>query len=400
LDIYFKKRRWKRIIFLFAILIGIGSLFYTDTLVKKMSEEERLKAKAWAEATRILAESASDIFTQYQLSNDEDKYLNDVMTYLHGILVSNETIPIIVADEEGKYVLHRNFSHDNMKKLEKELERMKQKVEPIVILFPDNEKQYIYYKESSLLEALRFFPVFQLLVIIVFISISYFAFSSARQAEQNLVWVGMAKETAHQLGTPISSLIAWVELLKEEKVSQSILDEITKDTGRLQEVAERFSKIGSTPELEHVNIYTVLTESVDYLRKRIPRKIEIKTLYPEESVLYMPLSAPLFSWVIENLIRNSVDALEKGEGLITLSLIEKNNEVEIDVSDNGRGIPKSKANTIFHPGFTTKKRGWGLGLSLSKRIIHNYHKGKIFLKSSEPFVSTVFRIVLKKNPKL
>lgn len=277
---------------------------------------------------------------------------------------------------------------------------MKQKVDPIVIFLPDNEKQFMYYKESSLLVALRFFPVFQLLVIVIFILISYFAFSSARQAEQNLVWVGMAKETAHQLGTPISSLIAWVELLKEEKVPQSILDEITKDTGRLQEVAERFSKVGSAPELEHENIYAVLTDSVDYLRKRVPRKIEIKTLFQEEAVLYLPLSAPLFSWVVENLIRNSVDALEQGEGLITISLTEKNNEVEIDITDNGRGVPKSKSNTIFRPGFTTKKRGWGLGLSLSKRIIHNYHKGKIFLKSSEPFVSTVFRIVLKKSPKL
>jgi K+-sensing histidine kinase KdpD len=389
MDIYFKKRRWKRILFFFAVLIGIGSLFYTNTLVKKMSREEMLKAKNWGEATRILVSS-----------NEDDVISNDVMTFLNEIIITNETIPIIIEDGNGNIITYRNFGSISEKKLEKELKRMKQKVQPIEIFISDDYKNYIYYKESSLLVALRYYPVFQIVVIVLFIAVAYLAFSSARKAEQNLVWIGMAKETAHQLGTPISSLMAWVELLKEENIPPEILKELTKDTERLHEIAQRFSKVGSAPELQSDNIYQVLSDSVEYLRKRISSKIELNTSFKSTDELMLPLSAPLFGWVIENLVRNSVDAMEKGAGTISISVIEKPNEVEIDVSDNGRGIAKSKSKTIFRPGYTTKKRGWGLGLSLSKRIVEIYHKGRIFLKNSEPNVNTTFRIVLKKQPNI
>lgn len=389
MDIYFKKRRWKRILFFFAVLIGIGSLFYTNTLVKKMSREEMLKAKNWGEATRILVSS-----------NEDDVISNDVMTFLNEIIITNETIPIIIEDGNGNIITYRNFGSISEKKLEKELKRMKQKVQPIEIFISDDYKNYIYYKESSLLVALRYYPVFQIVVIVLFIAVAYLAFSSARKAEQNLVWIGMAKETAHQLGTPISSLMAWVELLKEENIPPEILKELTKDIERLHEIAQRFSKVGSAPELQSDNIYQVLSDSVEYLRKRISSKIELNTSFKSTDELMLPLSAPLFGWVIENLVRNSVDAMEKGAGTISISVIEKPNEVEIDVSDNGRGIAKSKSKTIFRPGYTTKKRGWGLGLSLSKRIVEIYHKGRIFLKNSEPNVNTTFRIVLKKQPNI
>jgi anti-sigma regulatory factor (Ser/Thr protein kinase) len=401
LDIYFKKRRWKRLLLIVAILIGIGSLFYTNRLVRKMSEEEKQKAKAWGEATRILAgsgnESDYEMFSPSNLSESEERYLNDVLTYLHEIITSNETIPIIIEDGNGNIVSERNLGNISDKKLKRELQRMKQKVTPIEIVISDDYKNYLYYKESSLLAALRYYPIFQLVVIVIFIGISYLAFSSARKAEQNLVWIGMAKETAHQLGTPISSLMAWVELLKDEDISPSILEELTKDTERLQEIAERFSKVGSNPELKIENLYEVLYEAVGYLKKRVSKRIEFTMNFSKTDVLFLPLSAPLFGWVIENLVRNSVDAMEKGEGTITITVTEKSNDVEIDVADNGRGISKSKSKTIFRPGFTTKKRGWGLGLSLSRRIIEIYHRGKIFLKYSEPNVNTVFRIVLRKN---
>lgn len=399
MDVYIRKRNWKFGIFIFALLIGLGSMLYTEELVRKMSYEETIKAQSWGEATRILAENASDIFMEYNLSNQEEKYLNDVLTYLNDVITSNETIPLIVVDDSSKITTYRNFGRISEKKLERELEKMKQKCTPIEIYLSETEKQYLYYKESSLLVALRFFPIFQLVAVIVFILVAYLAFSSARAAEQNLVWVGMAKETAHQLGTPISSLIAWIELLKEENVPKPILDDLSKDTERLQEVAQRFSKVGSAPELKPENLYVVLDDSVDYLRKRVSKRIEIRKNFDSDSELIIPLSKSLFGWVIENLVKNSVDAIAESDGLITISVSERKKDVEIEVADNGRGIAKKSKTSIFNPGFTTKKRGWGLGLSLSRRIINNYHKGKIYLKGSEPNVSTVFCIVLRKIPK-
>jgi len=392
LDIYFKKKRWKQFLMLFAILIGIGSLLYTNRLVKDVSNEERIKIEHWAEATRLIA-------TQPRINED-------FSTFLLAILSNNITIPLIIVDEQGEIMFDKNIKYNekNMEKvLKRDLARMKSRHEPIEIPLcrdvkndPDCEFQYLYYEESSLQLKLRYYPVFQFVMIIIFIIAAYVAFNNARKSEQNLVWIGMAKETAHQLGTPISSLIAWVELLKEENIDQNIIKELDKDTKRVEKITERFSKVGSHPELYPDNLYLLLYNTIHYLQTRISRKIEITYNFDQTHELYLPLSSALFSWVIENLIRNSVDAIEDQPGTINFQVVEKEKEVLIEITDNGKGIPKSKFKTIFQPGYTTKKRGWGLGLSLSKRIVEIYHRGKIFIKSSEPGKATTFQIILKK----
>jgi nitrogen-specific signal transduction histidine kinase len=384
-DIYYKKKRWKQIIFLVALFIGIGSLLYTNKLVKQVRNEERLKVERLAEALRL--------FVSY------DDLGSQVNNYLDMVIRTNTTVPIIVIDQKGEINIDKNINYSPKNKekvLKQTLEKMKSHQKPIIIPLGDGVEQYLYYKESSLLVELRFYPIFQMGVIILFLIIAYIAFSSSRRSEQNLVWIGMAKETAHQLGTPISSLMAWVELLKEENTDSKIITELTKDTDQLEKITERFSKIGSNPELYPENIYAVLLNSISYLKTRVSKKIEIKYSFDDSMELFIPLSSSLFSWVIENLVRNSVDAIEDKQGKIRIDVFDNEKDVTIEVTDNGKGIQKSKFKTIFQPGFTTKKRGWGLGLSLSKRIIEIYHKGKIIVKSSEPFKATIFKIVLKK----
>lgn len=385
MDIYFKKRRWKQILFIFAILIGIGSMLYTNKMVKKLSEEELIRVELWAEATRLLA--------------TENELDENITGYLIQILSNNTTIPIIIVDTNDEIMVVGNIKYNSNNKekiLNKELAKMKSRQQFIIIPLGDGDEQYLYYKESSIQSKLRNYPILQLSVIVLFIVIAYIAFSQARKAEQNLVWVGLAKETAHQLGTPISSLVALVELLKDENVSKSIVEELDKDAQRLEKITERFSKIGSQPELYPENLYQQLGNIMDYLKTRISRKIEFNCNFNSEQELYIPLSASLFSWVIENLVRNSVDSIGNNLGAIAINVSESDKEVLIDISDNGKGIPKSKQKTIFNPGYTTKKRGWGLGLSLSRRIVEYYHKGKLMLKSSDPKKLTVFRIILKK----
>lgn len=409
MDIYFKKRRWKRFIFLAAVLIGVGSLLYTNMLVEETSHEERKKVERWAEATKIfVTKPIEELDSTGQKTNQSDsdeaksseELDNDVTIFLNNVISSNTTIPIILTEESGDIVLDRNIQYNpknREKVLAKEYEKMKARQSPIVIPLGGDENQYLYYKESSLLVKLKYYPIFQLAVIVIFIVVAYVAFSSARKTEQNLVWIGLAKETAHQLGTPISSLMAWIELLKDENVSPEIIDELGKDMSRLEKITERFSKVGSIPELYPENLYQQLQNSINYLQTRVSKKITFSTNFDASNELYLPLSASLFSWVVENLVRNSVDAISNKNGTIDIQVTEKETEVHIDFTDNGKGIPKSRQRTIFQPGVTSKKRGWGLGLSLSKRIIENYHKGKLFLKSSEPNVHTTFRIVLKKN---
>jgi nitrogen-specific signal transduction histidine kinase len=384
-DIYFKKRRWKQLILVFAVTIGIGSLFYTQNLVEQASKEERSKIELWAEAIRLSAQGV-DLGT-------------DVINYLNKVKSNNTTTPIILVEENGEinFDLNIKYTQKNREKvLAHELEEMKSRQAPIVIDLGDNINQYLYYKESWLLIQLKYYPYIQLGVIVIFILTAYFSFSSARKTEQNLVWIGMAKETAHQLGTPISSLLAWIELLKDEKINPNIIIELEKDAERLEKITERFSKIGSVPELYPENLYQVLTNTINYLQARISKKIDFQLNFEASKELYIPLSSALFSWVIENLVRNSVDAIENNHGKIVVDVTEKEKEIFIDITDNGKGIVKSKQKTIFQPGFTTKKRGWGLGLSLAKRIIENYHKGKIILKGSEAHKATTFRLTLKK----
>ena len=271
---------------------------------------------------------------------------------------------------------------------------MREQHEPIEISFGPDMKQYILFKDSDVLVRLRYYPYFQLAVIALFLFVSYLAFSSSRKAEQNQVWVGMAKETAHQLGTPLSSMLAWLELLKMKGTGTEYTSEIEKDLQRLQTITDRFSKIGSAPALKRENVYTVMQHSVDYIRSRSSDKTVFKLEAPDYEV-NVPMNVPLFEWVIENLLKNALDAMS-GTGSINVKISDQQQFVYIDISDSGKGVPKNAYKTIFKPGYTTKSRGWGLGLSLSKRIIEEYHGGQIFVKSSELGKGTTFRIVLNK----
>ena len=393
MDIYLKRRRWKLVLLIVAIVIGVASLLYTNWLTDKMAHEERNKVELWAEATKRL----SDAPVKTNSSEMEDlntKYLN----FLSKVTTQNTTIPIIIVDKDGSFNLDANIHYKKERReqvLKKELKKMKAYSAPIPIELSEESTQYLYFRESNLLRNLRYYPFVQLIVIIIFILVAYFAFNATQRAEQNQVWVGMSKETAHQLGTPISSLMAWIELLKLQDVDQNLVKEFEKDTQRLEKITERFSKIGSKPELLHLNVVEVLTSTVDYLKTRSSNKIKFETSFNDDDIIIAPLNAALFSWVIENLCKNAIDAIDN-HGTISIIVKEKDNAVNIDVTDTGKGVHKSQFKTIFQPGFSTKKRGWGLGLSLAKRIIENYHKGKIFIKWSEIGKGTTFRIVLNK----
>ena len=270
---------------------------------------------------------------------------------------------------------------------------MKDHSDPIRIDLSEEDYLLLYHHESDILRNLRYYPLIQLVVVVIFILVAYFAFNATQQAEQNQVWVGMSKETAHQLGTPISSLMAWIELLKLQNVDENLVREFEKDTQRLEKITERFSKIGSKPELYRQNITEVLLSTISYLKTRSSNRVKFETAFSESKVVEAPLNAALFSWVIENLCKNAIDAMDN-QGTITIGLTEKNGSVLIDVTDTGKGVHKSQFKTIFQPGFSTKRRGWGLGLSLARRIVENYHNWKIFIKWSEIGKGTSFRIVL------
>lgn len=385
MDFYFRKRRWKILLLLLAVVIGVGAFFYTNWLVKNMAKEERKSVELWAEATQKLVSSPID-------SNQDITFLND-------ILIRNTTIPIITTDTLDQIIDFRNitFAEKNKDKvLLRELYKMKEENEPITISISETQKQYLYYGDSILLENLKYYPVVQFGVIFLFILVAYLAFNSSRNSEQNQVWVGMSKETAHQLGTPISSLMAWVELLKMQNIDEKLIQEFEKDTERLQKITERFSKIGSIPELIRTDVGETIRSTVEYLKTRSSGKVKFILDFDPDKKYEAPLNSSLFSWVIENLCKNAIDAMNNS-GTIQVSIFEKVDQLFIEVSDTGKGISKAYFKTVFQPGFTTKKRGWGLGLSLAKRIVENYHKGKIFLKQSEINKGTTFRIVLNKG---
>ncbi len=380
-NIYTQKQRWKLLLLLAALMIGTASLWYTNRLVQKLSEEERKKIELWAEATRRLADVSE---------------LNTDINFLSNVISNNTTIPVIWADDHFNPISSRNL--DSLKSLNatflhEQIIEMRAEHDPIEIHI-GTIKQYILYRDSELLIRLRYYPYFQLAVIALFLVVSYLAFSSSRKAEQNQVWVGMAKETAHQLGTPLSSLVAWLEFLRLKGMSSDYTNEIEKDINRLQTITERFSKIGSAPSLSKVNVYEVLSHSVGYIQTRSSDKVIFDLANPATEI-WAPMNVPLFEWVIENILKNAIDAMS-GNGKINVSITNQHQFVYIDICDTGKGIPKSSYKTIFKPGFTTKSRGWGLGLSLSKRIIEEYHDGQIFVKNSEMDKGTTFRIVLKK----
>lgn len=379
---YRKKKTGKFLLLMIALLIVVTSLLYTNWLAKNIAEKERISVAEWAEATR-------------QLSQPRDDSLQN-LNFLLNVIQRNTDIPIIQTDNALHIIATANIRFNEKNKdqvLKRTLERMIREREPIRIQVSEQETQYLYYLNSDLLRRLKFFPVVQISIISLFLLISYLAFSASQRAEQNQVWMGMSKETAHQLGTPISSLMAWKELMKLEGVRPELIMELEKDLNRLVKITDRFSKIGSAPELITADIVTVITSTVSYLRNRISPKITFNLKFDRWHPYLIAHNQVLLSWVFENLCKNAVDATG-GEGIITIELIENGNQLFIDVSDNGKGISKSQCKNIFAPGFTTKSRGWGLGLPLAKRIIENYHKGKIFLKHSEVNAGSTFRIVL------
>jgi K+-sensing histidine kinase KdpD len=385
LEFYFKKRRWKILLLLLAVVIGIGSFFYTNWLVKKMAIEERKNVELWAEATQKLA--------NYDINSNLD------ITFLVDVVNRNISIPVIITDSLGHILVEKNITYTEGNKgkvLARNLIKMKEDNDPIIISVSETETQYLHYRDSVLLQNLKYYPIIQFAVIFLFILVAYLAFSSSRNAEQNQVWVGMSKETAHQLGTPISSLMAWVELLKMQNIDETLIQEFEKDTQRLEKITERFSKIGSIPELIRTDVADTIRSTVAYLRTRSSGKVKYILDFDEQEKYEVPLNASLFSWVIENLCKNAIDAMNNS-GTIQISIVEKGDQILIDLADTGKGISKSYFKTVFQPGFTTKKRGWGLGLSLAKRIVENYHKGKIFLKQSEINKGTTFRIILQKG---
>ena len=392
---YEQKRRWKFLLLAFAIIIAGTSLWYSNYLVKNIAVAERTRAEVWALSNKKIIEIA-DI-------ND------DYITFIYSIRDSLE-VPAIVTNEKDTILYYRGldtsktyFDIDTTKiydpvYFKNQLKEMKAQHTPIELMLDNGEKWFVYYKDSQLLMQLRVFPSIQLSVIGIFLLIAYMVFSSSRRSEQNLVWVGMAKETAHQLGTPISALMAWIELIKAKFNAENdpLVLEMENDVKRLEMVADRFSKIGSKPILESHNVYQVVEEYVNYFKKRASDKITF-SVTGDDSVEAL-MNIPLFDWVLENLLKNSANAIQ-GTGKIEVCVTENlaKEQVFIDIIDSGKGIPRLKFETIFQPGYTTRKRGWGLGLSLSKRIIDNYHRGQIFVKDSEPGKETIIRIILKSS---
>lgn len=375
----------KIILVLLAIIIAILSLWVSHYLVRDLSREEEQKMEVWAEAMRSL-NNASD---QTDLSL--------VLTVING----NNTIPIIVLDNVGDVQTFRNISipssADTLVFLAERADVMKGSKQPIrLLLGDDGDGEYIdiCYDESLLLKRLASYPYVQLGVVSIFVVVAIFALLSSKKAEQNKVWVGLSKETAHQLGTPISSLMAWTEILRDKYKDDELIPEMSKDVQRLQVVADRFSKIGSMPAPNEENLNEVLEKVALYIERRASSKVRLVRDFPEIPVR-ANINAPLFEWVVENLCKNAIDAMN-GQGTLTLRVADEPSYVSIDVEDTGKGIPKSNFKSVFSPGFTTKKRGWGLGLSLAKRIVEEYHKGRIYVKYSEVNKGTIFCVELKK----
>ncbi len=525
MKLYSTKQRWKISLFMVAVVIATGSLWYSNTIVDNIRTEERNKVKIWSVAIK---KNANLVFLTNQLFNqirNEDilktqflaaayQFMNSTYdseieyNLLLEIIKSNKTIPLILTDSQGNhqseanlpftiesirdtllkimppdpdpvvldslcrlafadsirdqiktmkafadptpiydgfgatYLLHFNESillrslkyrrdslinafneevinnttsvpvvllNENKDRIitssipgieSGELKDRHKKYidaienEPIEIVLDNNRRNFVYYEESAVITRLRYYPLFQIIIVGLFLFIAYLLFNTFRRAEQNQVWVGLAKETAHQLGTPLSSLMAWVDLLEIKGVDQETLQELNKDVQRLETITDRFSKIGSETELTPQSVASTVQGVVDYLKPRISKKITLTVERGADPIV--PLNKPLFEWVIENLCKNAIDAM-KGNGQITIRFTEQSHQIHIDVTDTGAGIPSSKFKTVFQPGYTTKKRGWGLGLSLVKRIVENYHHGKIFVRSSVPNLGTTFRITLKKS---
>jgi signal transduction histidine kinase len=368
-------------LFLFAILTGLGSLVYTRFLVNILKAEERIKVEQWAEATRLI--------TMPDSSHTE---------FLSSIIENNISVPVILTDGTDAITGSKNFDEIRTRDpeyLSFQLEKIKKKNKPIIIDYGNGYTNLIYYKDSIILTQLNYYPYVQLGIILLFILVAYLAFRSSRKAEENQVWVGLSKETAHQLGTPTSSLAGWIEMLQHKYPQLSISRELALDVERLEKITERFSKIGSKPVLVNENIIDIISNTIEYLKSRTSSKVRFITEFDPNYKIEVPLNTALFEWVIENISKNAIDAME-GEGEINIRVTETEKNVLIDITDTGKGIPKSSFKKIFTPGYTTKQRGWGLGLSLTKRIVEEFHKGRIFVRHSELGKGSCIRIVLNR----
>ena len=374
---------WKTLLGLVAIVIVSGTISYSQYLAKKIASRERLAVEQWIEASKFLINAPSD-------AN---------ITFASRLVTENKSIPIIETNEKDSITNYVNIDAKNTSEnpgfLSEKLKEFKRQHKAIEWTDPRNPSivNRYYYGDSALLVEVRYYPIVQLFIVGLFITVILLNLRSSHKSAQNQVWAGMAKETAHQLGTPVSSLEGWVEILKDIPGNEKVINELEKDVDRLRLISDRFGKIGSTPHLEETEIVAQIQQMVDYMRRRAPEKIQFSVL-PHAPIL-AKISAPLFDWVMENLLKNALDAMD-GTGSITVDLSENNNHIIIDVTDTGKGILGKNIGNVFKPGFTTKKRGWGLGLSLSKRIIEQYHKGQIFVKHSEINKGTTFTIILKK----
>lgn len=411
-NIYDIRRYGRLLFFAVAAVVALIFLSVSNRLVKDLAVQERERMELWADATKEIISQLDAEFAAPAESDSDSVAASDYVPatnvdFLLKIINGNTTIPVLLTDDDGNILNYRNFelpepvdslnpmdlSEANRQFLQERLDVLSKGSNVIHISIAPDLQQHLYYEDSTLLKRLSYYPYIQLLVMIFFLVVVYFAVLSTKKAEQNKVWVGLSKETAHQLGTPISSLMAWMELLPEMGVDPDTIAEMSKDVTRLSTIASRFSKIGSKPQMEHVNLVDVVTHATSYMATRISGRISLST---DIKYARLPVKAcpPLFEWVMENLIKNAVDAMD-GAGRIAVEVgLLSPRKAYIDVSDTGKGIPRKNFKTVFNPGFTSKKRGWGLGLTLAKRIIEQYHAGRIFVKSSTPGVGTTFRIEL------
>ena len=398
-SIYDSRRIWKMVFIAISVLLVTLFLYISNRLVNDLAVQERERMEIWADATKQLAST----------SNGSEGMPDQQINFLLSIIERNHTIPVMMVDENDEILLHRNFrlpeaidsvspweiSEANMNYLKEKLNKLKRSHNTITITLDEGTTQYLYYEDSTVLRRLAFFPYIELIVMLVFIAVVYFAFISVKKAEQNKVWVGLSKETAHQLGTPISSLMAWTQMLDSLGVDADIVKDMDKDVHRLSVIADRFSKIGSRPEMELAFINESVVSSMEYMRSRISKRVALTINVDHSRNCGVMLCQSLFEWVMENLTKNAVDAMQ-GEGNLTITVTGSASMVIIDVKDSGKGIARKNFKNVFNPGYTTKKRGWGLGLTLVKRIIEEYHGGRIYVKESEINQGTTFRIELPK----
>lgn len=396
-NIYDIRRYGKWVFLTTAAAVVVFFLYVSNNMVRDLAKSERERMQIWADATK-------EIVKQLDNEADDPNIPGADIDFLLRIIEANTTIPVLLTDDEGNILNYRNFalpepldslnpmelSERNRVFLDGRLKALSRSSNKIDIVIADGVQQHLYYEDSTLLKRLSLFPYIQLLVMIIFLIVVYFAVLSTKKAEQNKVWAGLSKETAHQLGTPISSLMAWMELLPEMGVDGDTVAEMDKDVRRLSTIASRFSKIGSRPQLEPGDIGDTVRRATSYMSTRISPRVQFNTLYCAEP-LPVRVSTPLFEWVMENLIKNAVDAME-GHGSLGVETLRDGSNAVIEVTDTGKGIARKNQKTVFNPGYTTKKRGWGLGLTLAKRIIEEYHHGRIFVKTSQPGVGTTFRI--------